>query len=158
MRRFHIAMYLLVSACGSDDGGNHLPDAPVCTSMDPALEIVAPTAYACHDPFKSKLSITNNTCDNLTISQVKLTAMVTSGPCGPAGPGTYPAMTMALQPHESGVLVDITSGPFCCGAPGCAAAMQCDEAFTFEITTNAGVFSKTASAHIDLSNCDVVCP
>jgi hypothetical protein len=67
-------------------------------------------------------------------------------------------MTMALQPGETGVLVDITSGAFCCRSPGCPATMQCDESFTFEVTTSAGVITGVTSAHLSLDSCDVVCP
>jgi hypothetical protein len=94
----------------------------------------------------------------MSITQVHLTGMVTSGQCGPAAPGTYPAKTMLLRPHESGVVLDLTAGAFCCLAPGCPATFQCDESFTFDITTNAGVFSKTVSAHLSLDGCDVICP
>ncbi|MBA3463155.1 MAG: hypothetical protein H0T46_24575 [Deltaproteobacteria bacterium] len=157
MRRCLILLSVL-AACGEDDSVHHLGDAPVCTPSDPTIEIVAPTVYACRDPFKSKVSITNNTCENLLVQSIRLTAAVTAGACGPAGPGTYQPMTMGLQPGETGVLLDLTSGPFCCRAPGCPASLQCDESFTFEVTTSAGVFTSVSMAHLNLDGCNVVCP
>lgn len=125
--------------------------------MASPVAIVAPSAYACHEPFKSKVSITNTSCENLTISAVKLTPMVTAGPCGAPGIGNYMPTTMALQPNETGVLVDLTTGPFCCTAPGCPAQLQCDESFTFEVTTNKGVFTAISNAHLSLDGCNEVC-
>ena len=158
MRRFALVVITLAAACGDDGGVHHLADAPVCTQDRPTIAIVAPSTYACHEPFKSKVSLTNNGSCDLTVQDIKLTAEVTFGPCGPAGPGTYPPMTMVVQPGQTAVVLDLTSAPFCCTSPGCPSTLQCDETFRFEVTTNAGAISRVATAHLSLDGCDVVCP
>lgn len=149
---------VLLLSCGDDGGVHHFGDAPPCTVSPSPVEIVAPTAYACNEPFKSTVSITNTSCAPLTVQTVKLTAAVTTGQCGPAGAGMYMPKQKMLAPSESAVVLDLTSGPFCCTAPGCPATLQCDESFTFEVVTNAGSFTKVVSSHLNLDGCNVVCP
>lgn len=158
MRRASLVIIVLAAACGDDDGVHHLADSPQCTPLDSVVSVTAPTAYACHANYSSKVELTNNTCDPMTVTSIKLTPKVTSGQCGPAGAGTYPPMKAMLNPHETAVVLDLMSGPFCCTSPGCPATLQCDESFTFEVTTNAGTFSQVSSAHLSLDGCDVVCP
>ena len=158
MRSWFALAVVLGSACGDDSRVHHFGDAPPCTASPSPVEIVAPTAYACNEPFKSKVSITNTSCEPLTIQTVKLSAAVTSGQCGAAGPGMYPSRQMTLAPAETAVLLDLTAGPFCCTSPGCPATFQCDEAFTFMVVTNAGTFTKVVSSHLNLDGCGVICP
>ena len=144
-----------VAACSGDNGVHHFADAP-CNPTANMIEVVTPTAYACHEPFKAKVTVTNDSCTSLTVQDVKITAMVTAGQCSPAGPGTYPGTT--IPNGQSGVALDLTSGPFCCLSPGCPASFQCDEVFTYTIDTSEGVLSKSQLAHLSLDNCSEICP
>ena len=155
MTRF---MVLLLIGCGSDDDVGKIPDAPPCIEGTIDVELTAPDAYACHAPFMSTVRVTNGSCNPITIENVKIRAMVTAGPCGPAGPGTYDSAAPRINSLASAVVLDLESGPFCCTAPGpCPTPMQCDETFTFDVVTSAGTFSSASSAHVSLDGCDEVC-
>ncbi len=115
-----------------------------------------PTAYACHDPFKLKIDLTNNSCAAVRVQDIKLTGVVTSGACSPPGPGNFPAFTVA--PSATSAILDFTGGPFCCIAPGCPASFQCDEQYTITIDTPQGPITKQTTAHLSLDNCNQICP
>jgi len=151
------AVLVLVAACGNDSRVHHLPDAP-CTPGAAPVMIVAPAAYACHDPFKSKVSITNNSCEPLEIQQITGTAMVTTGVCTPPGPATFVPLKTTVAVGQTTVVLDLTGNTFCCLAPACPTPLQCDEDFTFNVVTNAGTFSSVSTAHLSLDGCTVICP
>ena len=151
-----VLLVSVLAACG-DDGVHHLADAPLCTPKASTVQITAPATYACQQPFMSKVLLTNNSCAPMTVTAVKISAAVTSGQCGPAGPGMYPPMQAQLAVGETAMVLDLMSGPFCCLSPGCPAMLQCDEAFTFEAVTNAGSFTGVKSSHLDLDGCPTVC-
>jgi len=110
----------------------------------------------CHDNYTAKVTLTNNTCSAITVQNVLLSAVVTSGQCGPPGPGTYQGSTVGAG--QTTTVLDLTSGPFCCGGSGCAASMQCDETYTFKVVTAATTYTATKDVHLSLDNCDVICP
>jgi hypothetical protein len=58
---------------------HHLGDAPPCIVMPSTVTVVAPSGYACHENFMSRVSITNNSCAPMIVQQIKLTAAVTNG-------------------------------------------------------------------------------
>jgi hypothetical protein len=145
----------MLVACSSDNNVHHLPDAP-CTPVDPTIDVVAPTSYACHDPFKTKVTLTNSTCEPLVVSDVKLTAMITNGPCAPATAGMYPGQTVGVG--LSNTVLDLTTGPFCCTPGACPTPFQCDETFTVTVDTPLGPLVKTETAHLSLDGCPEICP
>jgi hypothetical protein len=150
-----LLLLTMLVACGGDDNVHHLPDAP-CVPADPTIELMAPTTYACHDLFTTKVTVTNSTCAPLQVEDVKVTGVVTNGSCTPPGPGTFPGSTIGTG--LSGV-IDVNGGAFCCFAPGpCPTPFQCDETFTITLDTPAGPLVKTENAHLSLDACDVVCP
>ena len=145
----------MLVACGADNNVHHLPDAP-CVPADPTIELTAPTTYACHDLFMTKVTITNNECEPLQVADVKLTGMVTNGPCTSANPGTHAGTTIGTG--LSGV-IDLNGGAFCCTAPGpCPTPFQCDETFTITLDTQLGQIVKTEDAHLSLDGCTEICP
>lgn len=50
----------------------------------------------------------------------------------------------------------VTAGT--CGAPGCPAAFECDERFTFVVLTSAASLMQSPDMHLDLGGCSSVCP
>jgi hypothetical protein len=152
-----LVVVVFVVAC-SDDGVRHVPDAPPdqCVDGQPTLAAVTPAAYACHDPFTAKLTVTNDTCAALEVQSVRLSAVVTSGQCAPPGAGMFPGSTIAAG--QTGTVLDLTGDAFCCTSPGCPASFQCDETFTFDVMTSKGPLSATQAVHLSLDGCDVICP
>ncbi len=146
----------VIAACGNDTV-HHLPDAPCLQQLtDYVVATTMPASFACHDPFKLKIDLTNNSCAGVRIEDVKLSGAVTSGACTPPGPTMFPAFTVAQSATSS--IVDFTGNPFCCRAPGCPASFQCDEQYTITIDTPQGPITKTTTAHLSLDGCDQICP
>jgi len=160
-----LTLLIAAAACG-DDGVHHLGDAPPCTPSPSTVTVDGLPSYACHDHYKAKVSITNNSCALMLVQSVKISAgMVTTGICGPSGAGTYPAGATGggqamLAVGETAVVLNLTGNAFCCTAPGpCPTPLQCDESNTFDVVTNAGTFTSAASsAHLSLDGCTEVCP
>ncbi len=66
---------------------------------------------------------------------------------------------MTLAVNETALLLDLTAGAFCCIAPGpCPTPFQCDEAFKFDVITNAGTFTGVVTPHLSLDGCTEICP
>ncbi len=150
---------LLTGSCGGDDdnGGTPTPDATPCVPGETEVAVATASEYACRQDFMATVMLTNRSCSNMVVSEVRIAAAVTAGECGPAGPGSY-TPTMAFVAHnQTATILTLTSGPFCCLAPGCPPTLQCDERFDFTVVTNNGMFMGSASSHLDLDGCDVVC-
>jgi hypothetical protein len=155
--RSWIAVLVLVGACDADDPVRHL-DAAVdaCVPEAPVLEVTAPASYACHDKFMTKATLTNRSCEPLTVSAVKLSAVVTAGPCGAPGPGTFAGKT--IGPGETATVLDLDGDAFCCTPGACPAQYQCDEQYTLEVTTPSGTLMDVKTVHLSLDGCNEVCP
>jgi len=155
MTRALFLVSLLASACGSSNDSRHIDDACVAgvnTSM-----LTGPATYACHDPFKSLVTFTNNTCAPLKVTGVKIHAITTSGACMPPGDYTYAGTTVPAGSEMT--VLDLTGNMFCCTAPGpCPSPLECDETYTLTVQTPAGDISKDETVHLSLGGCDVVCP
>jgi hypothetical protein len=153
-----LLLVVLLVACSSDDDVRHVPDAPPdqCVDGEVTLATTTPAAYACHDPFTAKLTVTNGSCSPLEVQSVRVSAVVTSGACAPPGAGTFPGATIAAG--EEGTVLDLTGDAFCCTSPGCPAQFQCDETFTFDVMTSKGPLTATQAVHLSLDGCDVICP
>jgi hypothetical protein len=146
----------VIAACGTDPV-HHLPDAQCLQAIaDYVVATTMPGSFACHDPFKLKIDLTNNSCAGVRIEDVKLSGVVTSGACTPPGATMFPPFTVAQSATSS--IVDFTGGPFCCFKMNCPASFQCDEQYTITIDTPQGPITKTTTAHLSLDNCDVICP
>jgi hypothetical protein len=137
--------------------GSSTASTTACVEGNVSLAISTPTSYVCNAPFTATYSITNMSCAPVTVQSLQISASITSGPCGPSSPGNYTPTHPDVPVGETVAVFDLMSGPFCCGAPGCAATMNCTEAFTFTAMTSAGTLTSTASAMIDLSGCNVTC-
>ena len=146
----------LAAACGNDPV-HHLADAPCIPLLsDYTVSVTTPTAYACHDPYKAKFVLQNDSCAAVRVSGIKITGTVTSGPCTPPGPGTAGGFT--VPPHDTQTISDFVGGAFCCFNNACPTPFQCDEHYVFEITTPEGVITKSADAHLSLDGCNQICP
>lgn len=155
MTRVSLLVSLLASACGSSNDSRHIEDA--CVAGVNEATLTGPASYVCHDPFKSMVTFTNNTCASLKVTGVKLSAVTSSGACVPPGDYTYPGNNVAAGGTMT--VLDLTGGMFCCTAPGpCPTPFQCDETYTLTVQTPAGDITKTESVHLSLDGCDVVCP
>lgn len=155
MMRAVVVVSLIAGACNNEDSTRHILDA--CTNGSNAMTLTGQVSYACHDPFKAQVGFTNNTCDPIVVTGVKLSAITTTGACTPPGDYTYPGKTVAVG--ETLTVLDLTGNPFCCLAPGpCPTPLECDETYTLTVQTPAGDLSKTESVHLSLGGCDVVCP
>ena len=150
-----LALVLAVGSCGGDDGGSTPnPDAPPCVPGVTTLELTSPTAYACHAPFEATIAVTNRSCASITIQDISIAATVTSGPCAPAGPGTYQPTTATVARGATVTVFDLTGGPFCCLPSVCPASFQCDERFDFTVATSAGDLTALVTAHLSLDGCE----
>ncbi len=145
----------LIASCSSNDDSRHIEDACVAGVNESTL--TGPASYACHDPFKSLVTFTNNTCAPLQVTGVKIHAITTSGACTPPGDYTYAGTTVAAG--DTMTVLDLTGNQFCCIAPGpCPTPLECDETYTLTVQTPAGDISKTETVHLSLGGCDTVCP
>lgn len=154
--RFASAVTLVLAACGSDPI-HHLGDAACVQQLtDYTVALTTPTAYSCHDPYKAKLALANESCGSLGVTDIKIVGVVTTGQCSPPGPGTFPGSVIAAG--KSSTILDFTGGPFCCIAPGCPASFQCDEHYTFTIDTPQGPITKAQDVHLSLDSCNEICP
>jgi hypothetical protein len=150
-----VAFAHLLAACGDDGGG-----APVdaCTPGAVTAEVTSPATYACMEPFHAAVSVTNGTCASITVRSIMIGAQVTAGVCGASGPGSYQPSTATVPAGATVEVLDLTTAPFCCGAPGCPATLECSETFTFTVDTTAGVVTDSVSSDLDLGGCSTVCP
>lgn len=152
-----LVFVLLVAACG-DDPVHHLADAACVPQLsDYSAVITGPTTYACHEPFKTTVLFTNNSCEAFTATTVKLHTTVTSGNCTPPGDGNFNAVA-TVAAHDSGnILPGFVGGQFCCFPGACPTPMQCDELDTYTIATPAGDITATYMNHLSLDGCDQIC-
>jgi len=158
-------LVLLVLACttvgcsGSDDTpavDAAVPDA--CVPGAVTVAVTGPTSYACHAPFRATVSVTNGACQALTISKVDVTGVVTAGTCTPPGPGSYPPTVATVGAGKTVTIFDLTGGMFCCIDRACPASFECDETYTYKLTTSMGELTATNAAHLSLGSCDQICP
>lgn len=148
---------LLVAACG-DDPVHHLADAPCVPQLsDYSIAVSGPTQYACHDPFKTEVILTNKSCEKFTATTVKLHTTVMNGNCTPPGDATYTPMAVVAA-GDSGDLLNFTGNTFCCFQMACPATFECDELNTYTVATPAGDITGTYMSHQSLGGCDVICP
>ena len=147
----------VLAACGNDPV-HHLGDAACVQQVtDYTVALTTPAAYACHEPYKAKVVLSNDSCAPVTVADVKITGVVTSGPCTPPPVSTYPT-TFTVAAHASNTVLDLTGGTFCCFQNACPTPFQCDEHYTIDIATPQGTITKTADVHLSLAGCDVICP
>jgi hypothetical protein len=149
------ALLAATAACGDDDTKRR---ADACAPGTSTLQVMTPTSYVCHAPFTAQFSVTNASCDELTISQVIVTGTVTAGAsCVPPPDSTYTPMVKQVPAGSTTEVFDLMGGKFCCTAPGCPASFSCDETYTLSVVTSSGTLTTTANAHLDLDGCDEIC-
>lgn len=169
-RRPRIVMVFLLVAfgCGSeDDKGNvPAPDANVpapdaCAAGTSTLAVVGPSSYVCHDKFRATFTVTNNSCQTLTIGKLAISAVVTGsmgGVCTPPGLSEYDPVVTSIAPGKTVVVQDITGGSYCCFGTVCPATFTCDQTYTYTVQTSAGELQQVMpGTHIDLGGCDTIC-
>jgi hypothetical protein len=152
-----LLLVLLVACSGGDSKVGGSADAAPCVPGAVVLDVTSPAQYACHEPFKAKLVVQNHSCQSVAIRNITVVGNVTSGTCGPAAPASYDPAVASVAAGGTATILDVTTGPFCCGAPGCPAAFACDETFDFTVATADAPLNGQASAHLDLGGCDTVC-
>jgi len=155
-----IRVVLLVSlvACGGSDTSRHILDS--CSpGGSNSMALTGQASYVCHDPFKAKVTYTNNTCDPVVITGIKLSATTTSPGCTPPGDYTYqPNVTGTVMPGTTATVLDLTGNSFCCFNMACPATFDCDEDYTMTVLTAGGDLSQMESVHLTLGGCDTICP
>ncbi|HEY6038428.1 MAG TPA: hypothetical protein VIV58_29295, partial [Kofleriaceae bacterium] len=77
MMRALVVVSLVASACNNDDSTRHILDA--CMNGSNAMTLSGPTSFACHEPYKALVTFTNETCDPLVVTGIKLSAITTTG-------------------------------------------------------------------------------
>ncbi|HTJ47337.1 MAG TPA: hypothetical protein VL463_34800 [Kofleriaceae bacterium] len=148
-----LAALLVSAACGKE---HVLTDA--CVTKEVTLQVTTPIMYFCHTPFTAKLDVTNGSCAQIQVQSIAVTGVVTAGTCGAPGPGNYPPLVQFIDPGATVTVLDLHGGEYCCGAPGCPAQFECDERYTFEVSTSAGSLMQSQDVHLDLGGCSSVCP
>jgi len=156
-----ILLAVVLTGCGDDaesavDASAETEVVP-CVDEPVTLTVNSPSTYACGMAFAATVSVGNGSCKPITVQEVELTAAVTQGACEAAAPASYPPATASIGAGKTVVVLDLATGPFCCGAPGCPATFECDETFTFAVTTSVGVLTLSADAHLSLGGCGEVC-
>ncbi len=147
---------LLLVSCGGDPV-HHLPDAP-CVPGTVTMAAAAPSTYACHDPFKVTLTMTNDSCEAVDITDFVFSETVVQTNCTPFSPDTI-NRTASVAVGATAQVLDFTGSAFCCTAPGpCPTPFQCDATFTYTANTAMGPISGTSTAHVSLDGCTEVCP
>ncbi len=149
-------------SCGND-GTHHLADATIvgdaCDDGAAAtISITTPQSYVCHAPFTAQIEMTGASCTATTITDIKITGVVTSGNCSPPGPGTYTPEVSSVPAQGSAQILNLTAGAFCCTSPGCPADFTCTEHYTYVVDTNEGPIDGSADVTLDLDSCDEICP
>jgi hypothetical protein len=145
-------------------GGSVSKTATACVATGvPQLAVAGQTSYTCHQPYKETFTVSNPTCDQLTVSGIALSAMVTAsnGNCVPPAIAHYPASVAAVGPGTTGVVVlDLTGNDFCCIGSSCPASFTCDETYTSVVafTADGGTVTAMSDVHVDLGGCNEVCP
>jgi hypothetical protein len=153
--RVVLVLWVVVSgACSDPNPVRHLDG---CAQGQLSMTVTGPTGYVCHDPFKSTVTIRNDTCDAVTVSAISVVGSVTTGTCAPTPLYSYP-ITKSVPAAQSVDVFDLTGGMFCCLTTACPSPFQCDETFTFTATTSAGMVMASDAAHLSLDACDVLCP
>jgi hypothetical protein len=156
-----VVFLVSLAACGSESA-RHILDSCVASGSN-AMTLTGQASYVCHDPFKAQVTFTNNSCDPIVVTGVKLSAITTTGACVPPGDYTYPQgpnVGGTVAPGATMNVLNLTGGQFCCIAPGpCPDPFECDETYTMTVESAAGdLISKTESVHLSLGGCDQVCP
>ncbi len=156
-----ILLAIVLTGCGDDakstiDASAETEVAP-CVDEPVTLTVTSPSTYACGVAFAATVSVDNGSCKPITVQKVELTAAVTEGVCEAAAPASYPPSTASVGRGKTVVVLDLATGPFCCRAPGCPATLECDETFTFTVTTSVGVLTSSVDAHVSLGGCGEVC-
>lgn len=145
-------------ACGDESApATDTSQVDACVPGEATISVETPTAYACTEDYRAKVSLTNGTCATLRVVDVEISAIVTAGPCGPPAPASYTSLVRTVSPGRTAVLLDLTSDPFCCAAPGCPAELECDERYTFQVNTEDGPISATADVQLTLGGCSTIC-
>lgn len=112
--------------------------------------------FTCHQNYTANVMLTNNTCAPLVVQSVNLSAVTTTGQCVPPSAAMYAGSTVGAG--QTTAVLDLKTNPFCCTSPGCPASFQCDETYTFDVVTASGTFTGSATTHLSLDSCDVICP
>ncbi len=128
-----------------------------CVPGAVTVSVVTPVTYACHEPFRATLAVANGSCAQLTVQSIAIAGTVTTGNCTPPGPGTFKPTEATVEAGATTTILDFTGGNFCCTSPGCPASFQCDEHYTFTLTTSAGDLTATGDTHLSLDSCDEIC-
>jgi hypothetical protein len=139
--------------------GTSTQTASVCVAGGPVtLAVTGPDTYACHDNDRATFLVTNGSCQAVSVQSVQFVGVITSGPCGPAPLSTYPPAVATVPVGQTVTVLDLVSGPFCCGSPGCPPTLICTERFDATVATSAGSLTASTSATLDLGGCNVICP
>jgi hypothetical protein len=151
----------LVAACGGGDdmSTNPIPDA--CSGGSVTLDVTGPSSYVCEQSFRATYTVTNGSCQTVTVSKVAVSSVVdgsSGGNCTPSGTAMYDPVVTSIAPGKHAVVQDLTGNSFCCFDTACPATFTCDETFTYTAQTSAGLLTKSLpSTHIDLSGCGTIC-
>jgi hypothetical protein len=133
----------------------------VCVSGPVTLTVTTPSSYTCMQNYQAEFAITNDSCDELVVQSIDLSATVLAGSspgCNPPGNGHYPPTTAGVARNRTATVFDLTSGAFCCTSPGCPADYTCFQDYEFSVETSAGTLTADAGVTLDLGGCTVICP
>jgi hypothetical protein len=151
MRRL---LLLSLVACGSEPV-HRLADG--CVAGAVTMTVAGPATYTCHQPFTSTITLTNDTCEPLSVTGITVSGTVTDGSCTPPAAGSA-AVNKTVAVGASTAVFNYVGGDFCCFDTDCPAPFQCDESYTWTADTSAGTITGSGSAHLSLDSCDVICP
>jgi len=142
----------------TNSSGTVTKTAAVCVATPSVLATTGPTSYPCHTDFHAAFAVTNNTCAPMTVTAVEISeGTILSGECGPSSPASITPTTPTVPVGQTVTVLDLTTGPYCCGSPGCPATLQCQEKYTYTAVTSAGDLTTDSTVSIDLGGCSEVC-
>jgi len=144
---------LAVAACGSGDGGSGDETPTPCVPGPVTLTHVTTTAYACNEPFTTRVQLVNGGCTSARVTKLDIAAQVTScsvatciASCAtPAGAATglcsYP-LDVFVTPKSTGTVLELGGDSYHYPAGG----LSMVERYTYTATYQQGGATETVSA------------
>ncbi len=157
MRSALLGLVGLAAACGHDAGA-----ADACASpRTVTLDVSGPDLFRCHEPYRATFTVSNMSCETIAVTSVEIVPTVVSatGNCTASAPSTYEPTVGSIAAGKIAIVADVTGAPFCCAPAACPVDYECDERYDFTVVTSAGRLTQSVSpVHIELPECDVICP
>jgi hypothetical protein len=130
--------------------------AAVCVSGAVTLAVEGPSSYTCGALFQAQFTVTNGSCDALTVTNIEVADIVNSGMCSASAPSMYSPTTANVPAGQTVTVLNLQTSAFCC-TPGPTCSVTCSSTSDFGVATSAGLLTADAGYAIDLMDCSNIC-